>query len=391
MSGSRTSRSTATSARLVRGQGLRVSLFLNHACNLRCSYCYNGEHFARAMPFDVARRGVDLSFDLGRHQRRVSFFGGEPLLEMDLLREVVAYGRAEAARRESSQGFLVVTNATLLDQEKLTWFLEHRVVIASSLDGDRAAHDATRRRADGGSSHEQVVRNLRPLLEACPDTKIIAVIDPLNVDHLADSFSFLLSIGARNLSMNVNYEGDWGEQERDRFRVALRALGDRYIEAWRQGLPFSLNLFDSKIVTHLKGGFSIRDRCDFGCEELAVAPSGRLYPCDRLVGQDDRDDVVIGDVWRGIDTVRRDALIEAKNSPAQDCGRCTFVSRCMFWCGCINRAMTGSVGEVSGLLCWFEQRIIEEADRCGEILYREQTPAFMARFYLPRLQGRREP
>ncbi|MBM4356276.1 MAG: SPASM domain-containing protein, partial [Deltaproteobacteria bacterium] len=157
----------------------------------------------------------------------------------------------------------------------------------------------------------------------------------------------------------------------------------RYADTFRRGIRFKLNLLDSKIVTHLKGGFACSDRCDFGCQELAVSPSGKLYPCDRLIGMDNRDDVVIGTVEDGVDPVRRDALIRAKNAILAECAECEYVSRCMHWCGCVNYAMTGSVGGVSGLLCWFEQALIEQADRVAEALFAEKNPAFLERFYGP--------
>ncbi len=365
---------------------MRVSLFLNHACNLRCRYCYNGSKFQRPMPQEVARLGVELALaQPGRH--RVSFFGGEPLLELERIRWVMDYARRRAQELEREVHHLVVTNAVLLDQERLDFFLEHDVYVALSVDGGPAAHDATRPFADGSSSYAVVARNARRLLALRPGNKLIAVIDPLNVDHLPDSFDALLDLGARNLSMNVNYEADWGEAERERFQVALHQLGERYLAAYRRGVVFTLNLLDSKIVTHLKLGYADRDRCDFGCEEVAVSPRGRLYPCDRLVGQDDRDDVVIGDVWKGVDLAARDALIAQKNEVLEDCADCALLGRCMHWCGCVNHAMTGRVGGVSGLLCWFEQRMVEQADRVAAELFKERNDTFLRRFYAPRVRS----
>ncbi len=366
---------------------MRVSLFLNHACNLACRYCYNGEHFSRSMPWEVAKAGVELAIDQPGSKHRISFFGGEPLLEMDMIRRVMDYCRQRQDETGGELYHLVVTNGVLLDQAKLDYFLEHDVYVAMSIDGCRAAHEATRCFADGSSSYDRVTQNARRLLAAKPSNKVIAVIDPLNVDHLGDSFDALLDLGARNMSMNVNYEGSWEEPERDRFLVALRDLGDRYIAAYRGGKAFTLNMFDSKIVTHLKLGYANSDRCDFGCEEVAVSPRGRLYPCDRLVGMDDRDDVIIGDVFEGIDPVRRDKLIAEKNEILDDCADCAVGHRCMHWCGCVNHAMTGSVGGVSGLLCWFEQRMIEESDRVASVLFQEENPGFIRRFYAPRVKA----
>jgi uncharacterized protein len=366
---------------------MRVSLFLNHACNLACRYCYNGEHFSRAMPWDVAKAGVELALAQPGSKHRVSFFGGEPLLEMALIRRVMDY----CAQRKDETGIdlyhLVVSNAVLLDEEKLGYFLDNDVYVAVSVDGCRQAHEATRCFADGSSSYDRVRANATRLFAERPGNKVIAVIDPLNVDWLGDSFDALLAMGARNLSMNVNYEGRWEEPERARFERALRQLGDRYIAAYRRGAAFTLNMLDSKIVTHLKLGYADGDRCDFGCEEVAVSPRGRLYPCDRLVGMDDQDDIVIGDVFEGIDPQRRDALIAEKNKVMDDCADCAVVHRCMHWCGCVNHAMTGSVGGVAGLLCWFEQRMIEEADRVASILFQEENPGFIRRFYAPRVRN----
>jgi hypothetical protein len=104
------------------------------------------------------------------------------------------------------------------------------------------------------------------------------------------------------------------------------------------------------------------------------------------VGEDTRDDVVIGDVFEGVDPVRRDALIAAKNAILPDCAECALQPRCVHWCGCVNRAMTGQVGDVHGLLCWFEQRLIGQADRCASTLFEEENDGFVRRFVAPRLK-----
>jgi len=365
---------------------VKVCLFLNHACNLRCSYCYNGRKFDRRMPDAVARRAVELAFEGGGEQDvQISFFGGEPLLEMPLLTRSIAQARHLADEQGRTVRFVVVTNGTLLQGRALDDLLDQRVYFGVSLDGCREAHDATRRYPDGRSSYGVVTRNLAALLSrgAGAGLKVIAVIDPANVRDLPRSFDALLDLGVRQISMNVNYEAEWSDDARLRFQDSLAALGDRYLAAYRRGARFTLNLLDSKIVTHLKGGYACADRCDFGCGEVAVAPSGRLYPCDRLVGQDDRDDVVIGYIDTGIDPHLRDELIQRKNQVLSSCGDCALLPRCMHWCGCVNHAMTGTVGEVSGLLCWFEQQIIEQADRVATALYGERNEGFLLRFYGP--------
>lgn len=370
------------------GLASRLSLFLNHACNLRCSYCYNGDKFHRAMPLEVARRAVDLCLGGDPPEApfiQISFFGGEPLLELELIKAIVTHARLEAARHQPRRnlGFHVITNGTLLGEQAVDYLLGEHFFVAVSLDGCRTAQDATRRWADGSSSHDVVVANLERLIACKPliAPRVVAVVDPGNVDRLAESFEFLIGLGVRNLAINVNYEGDWDEDARARFQSSLRGLGDAYLSAYRRKVNFSCDLLDAKIITGVKGGYACGDRCDFGRQEIAVSPRGRLYPCDRLVGEDRDDDVVIGDLDHGIDAGRRDALIARKDRAPDGCADCDLLDRCRHWCGCVNHATTGSVGEVSGLVCWFEQQIIEAADRCAAELHRVKNPLFMKRFY----------
>ena len=366
---------------------MRVSLSLNHACNLACSYCYAGAKFDRAMPLDVARAGVELALAGGRGTPQISFFGGEPLMEFDRIQQVVSHARERAKQLARPVRFLVITNGLLLHGERLDWLMEQDFTVSVSLDGCREAHDACRRRVGGASSYDAVVANLGELLDRSPrGVKVIAVLHPDNVAWAAGSLVSLLDLGVRNLSMNLDYAADWDEPARDRFEAALQRLGDAYVQAWRDGRAFSLNLLDSRVNTGLDGAYKPSDRCDFGCEEVAVSPRGRLYPCDRLIGEDVRDDVVIGDVFGGVDPARRDVLLAAKNAVLPDCEDCALQPRCAHWCGCVNHAMTGQVGDVDGLLCWFEQRLIEQADRCANTLVAEKNPGFLQRFVAPRLR-----
>ena len=360
---------------------MRLTLFLDHVCNLRCTYCYNGEKFIAPMPFQTAKAAVDMVLAAGHTLKQVGYFGGEPLMRLDLIKPVTQYIAERTADYEKPVIRVVTTNATLLTDDAVRWLGENDFHIGVSVDGCPEAHNACRVYADGRGSHKSVEAGVKRVMAGRLPLKSIAVIDPLNVALLPDSFDYLLGLGLKDVSMNVNYEADWNDGARELFAEVVEGLADRYIAAYRGGGGFKLNLLDSKIITHVKMGFSCADLCDFGCQEIAVSPSGKLYPCDRLIGEDTRDDVIIGTVFEGVDPVRRDALIANKNSVLNECADCDIVDRCMHWCGCVNYAMTGSVGDVSGLLCWFEQTIVHAADRAAETLYAEKDPAFVKRFY----------
>ena len=102
-------------------------------------------------------------------------------------------------------------------------------------------------------------------------------------------------------------------------------------------------------------------RCMLGGEELAVAPSGRLYPCAQMVGEDDRDELCIGDVERGVDTAKVAAMQTKKERVEETCGTCALRDCCQSQCGCRHVALTGALGEITAVLCEVEGAMIAEA------------------------------
>jgi len=360
---------------------VRLTLFLDHDCNLRCRYCYNGSKFSSVMPLSTARQAIDMMLAMNRPLQQVGFFGGEPLLHRPLIAEVISYVRGVTGGQGEKPKFVVTTNGTLLDDEMVQWLSDEGFYIGLSIDGTPEAHDAQRVCIDGSGSYAQVAAGLARALHSGRPVRTVSVVGPDTAHLMGASFEHLLGLGVRELSFNINYEGHWDEAARGRFETGLQDLEKRYVDAYRQGKPFRFNLIDRSIVTHVKGGYESCDRCDFGCEEIAVSPAGRLYPCDRLIGEDDRDDVIIGTVETGVDERLRDALIRSKNAVLEDCRDCAILGRCMHWCGCVNYAMTGDVGGVSGLLCWFERRLVEAADRAGAQLFAEKNELFLRRYY----------
>jgi uncharacterized protein len=361
---------------------MRLTLFLDHACNLRCTYCYNGQKFSRPMPRDVARRALDVALDACRGPDLVvALFGGEPLLDLGLVRDVVALAREAAGQRGKPLRFHVTTNGTLLDDERVALLRENDFTAQVSLDGCREAHDATRRFADGSPSHHVVVENTRRLMAAGVRVRVVSVMDPANVAHLADSLDFLADLGVRHLHFAPNVLGHWDDDACSRMEQGLRALGDRYMERLRRGMDLRLDPLHGKMVTHLATEECRSVRCAFGQDELAVAPSGRLYPCDRMVRADSDDDACMGDVWSGVDAVRLERLLAPRRTLDAECAACDLRDRCTHWCGCANWETTRNPGRPSALQCWLERAFVAEADRVAATLYGEKNPLFMTRFY----------
>jgi len=367
------------------------TLCLTHACNLRCVYCYAGRKHGRRMPWEVAQRAVD--FSLGHavtrarltgkppRETQLGYFGGEPLIEWDLLRRSADYAIAEAERLGVGLKRTVTTNMTLLDEGKAGWLRDRAFYIGLSLDGNAAMHDTLRLHADGRGSHADCAPALRFFRGPGAQAEVIVVVDPGNVLHLADSVAWLVGQGIRRISLNPNFYLDWPAAALDSWRGQYGRVADLYAASFREGRPLNLNVFDSKIRTRIKEGYAACDRCGFGENEIAIAPSGNIYPCERVVGDDDNDELRIGNVFDGFDNAKRASLVACRGNTVAECRDCPVRDRCMNWCACVNYATTGAINRVGGVVCFHERLSIELADRVAGRLFAEQNPSFLATFY----------
>ena len=368
------------------------TLCLTHACNLRCDYCYAGLKTNRRMSWEVAKQAVDFAFDHTLRQARRSgdppasqlgYFGGEPLLEWELLQRSAVYAMDRAVLDGIALKKTVTTNMTLLDEEKIAWFRERGFYLGLSLDGNAAMHDTLRRTASGRGSHEAAARALRHFSGPRPNGEVIVVVDPRNVGHLAESVEWLLSEDIRSIALNPNFYIEWPEPALDVWRNACERIADLYIARYREGVPVRINIIDGKIRVRIKEGYAPADHCGFGENEIAVAASGNIYPCERIVGDDDNEDLRLGNVFTGFNPVRRARVLAARGNTVEECADCALRPRCMNWCGCINYATTGATNRVGGIVCHHEKMVIPIADRVGATLYAESNPAFLAKFYGP--------
>jgi len=361
-----------------------LTLSLNHNCNLVCSYCYGGKKSNRPMSFETAQKALDIGFAYPSAGLRLHFFGGEPLLEFDLMKRIVAEAERGSWERNKPLRMGLTTNGTILSDEAIEFFKEKKFNLTISIDGVERAHNRHRRFADGTGSYEVVKKRLEAAIKALGPVNTLSVIHPDTLEDLSDSFNLIASYGVRRISFSPDYDAEWDEEALRRLEESLQRLADRAIDHYRKGNHFTIQPFHTKIVSRLKGGLQAEDKCDFGCAELAVAPSGNLYPCDRLIGDDGprQDDIRIGHVRTGVDSVKVRKLKQAKDASKPECRDCAIIDRCVFWCGCVNRSLTGRVDQVSGLLCQFEKMGIRIADRMASTLFSERNVPFIRRYYI---------
>lgn len=363
---------------------LTLTLCLTHNCNLRCRYCYAGRKYAHAMDWETARAGMELG--LAEAQRLgisvdLSFFGGEPLLEWELLQRCHAYMQERGDSLCTPPRYGITTNATLLSPDKLAWMAERDFLVGVSVDGSPAMHDINRRFADGTGSHAALQPALQEIRKyPALRSKAICVVNPANCHLLAEGVAWLHEHYDHEIGLNLDYWHEWTDEQFDVLTAQLQQVQQMMLDAYRSGTrPVQVDNISGKIYTHLNGKGC--DACRIGEQEIAVSVDGNLFPCSRLVGEGDTDSFNFGNVHSGIDRARQNYIIATRGNATPACKLCALRTRCMNGCGCSNYAASGQINQVSPFLCSSERLLIRLADELAETLYAEKNPAFMREFY----------
>lgn len=362
-----------------------VSLVLTHDCNLGCGYCYTGAKFRKRMPREIASKGLDLAFGDGAAEVQLSYFGGEPTLEIELLLDVAREAKERAERAGKRLVQTVTTNGTLLDEKKLARLYELDVYLALSIDGVREAHDGNRPQMGGAPSFDATYRALKLLVAAGKPFETISVITPFSARMLGESVAFLFDEGVPRVSLNPCYEAAWDDDALAAWEAGLKSAAQTMAKWMRGGRTVSVSVFDNKILAALKGGLGGEDKCKLGDGFVAVSPDGHLYPCERLVAEDDAVDKRVGHVDTGVAMPQvcglRPDVGDDKHAVNDECGSCAERSRCSASCACANLAETGSMQVAGGVQCWHERTVARIADEMAEELFAELDPVFLRWFY----------
>ncbi|MBU1379431.1 radical SAM protein [Myxococcota bacterium] len=357
------------------------TLIITSRCQLDCSYCYAKPHSSISMDYKTAVKAIDFAFDHTKSELQLGFFGGEPLLEFELIKSLVEY--SEFKRKETGKNvfFKLTTNGLALTEEIARYLTDNQFFMAVSLDGSPDSHNSCRTLPGGGPSHTDCYKGINILRKFIPDVEVIFVISKNNSEYLYEGIYWLVENNFTNISLNFDYSSDWGSSSLDVLTHQMELITDLYISQMRKEKPVELSFITSKIRTHLNGGYRSCDKCRFGLEELAVTPSGNIYPCERLAGGDP-EEMKIGSLDTGI---APEKLLWLQNTHGyvvnEDCSECGVSTRCANWCHCVNFTLTGNINVTDGIVCFWEKLCIELADKAGEILFKEQNQVFIRTFY----------
>ena len=329
-----------------------LCLHVAHTCNLNCSYCFASQgkyHGDRAvMSFEVGKRALDFLVENSgtRRNLEVDFFGGEPLMNWGVVKQLVAYARSIEKEKGKNFRFTLTTNGLLIDDDVIDFANREMSNVVLSLDGRREVHDRFRVDYAGNGSWERIVPKFQKLVAARggKDYYMRGTFTHANLDFLKD-IETMLDLGFTELSMEpvVCAADDPSALTADDLPVVLRqyeALADLMIRRRKAGQPFIFYHY----MIDLTAGPCIYKRisgCGSGTEYMAVTPWGDLYPCHQFVGE---EKFRLGDVWQGVTNPSVQDEFAACNVYARpDCRDCWAKLYCSGGCAANAYHATGSV------------------------------------------------
>lgn len=345
-----------------------LCLHIAHDCNLACQYCFaeEGEYHGRRalMSFEVGKKALDflIANSGNRRNLEVDFFGGEPLMNWEVVKQLVEYGRSKEKEYNKNFRFTMTTNGVLLNDEIMEYCNREMSNVVLSLDGRKEVNDKMRPFRGGKGSYDLIVPKFQKFAEMRGDRDyyVRGTFTRHNLDFSKDVTEFA-DLGFRSMSIEpvvAAPEEEYAIREEDLPQIMEEYdhLAEEYIKRKKEGRGF--NFFHFNI--DLNQGPCVAKRlsgCGSGTEYLAVTPWGDLYPCHQFVGQ---EEFLLGNVDTGVTNERIRDEFKLCNVYAKDkCRNCFARFYCSGGCAANSYNFHGSITDAYDIGCAMQKKRIE--------------------------------
>lgn len=345
-----------------------LCLHIAHDCNLGCRYCFAEEgeyHGDRSlMSFEVGKQALDylVANSGNRRNLEVDFFGGEPTMNFEVVKQLVEYGRSIEEEHNKNFRFTLTTNGILLNDEIMEFANREMANVVLSIDGRKSVNDYMRPARNGKSTYDIIVPKFQKFAELRNQTNyyVRGTFTHHNLDFSQDVLH-LADLGFKQISVEpvvAPPEEDYAIRESDLPQLIEEydKLAKEMVEREKQGKGFHFFHF----MIDLSQGPCVAKRlsgCGSGTEYLAVTPWGDLYPCHQFVGQ---EQFRLGDVWNGIDNPEvRDEFKLCNVYAKEKCRNCFARFYCSGGCAANSYHFHGSILDAYDIGCELQKKRIE--------------------------------
>lgn len=345
-----------------------ICLHVAHDCNLACKYCFagKGEYDGPKglMRFETGKRALDFLIEQSgtRKNLEVDFFGGEPLLNWDVCKKLVEYGREQEKKYNKNFRFTLTTNGLLINDDVIDFCNKEMGNVVLSLDGRKVTNDAMRVSRNGTGSYDLIVDKFKKFAESRnqADYYMRGTYTHNNLDFAKDIIH-MADMGFKELSIEPvvsDPKEPYALKESDLpiLKEQYQILANEMLKRYRKGNGFTFYHY----MIDLDAGPCIVKRvsgCGVGTEYLAVTPTGELYPCHQFVGE---EEFLLGNIWDGIQNKKVLEQFETCNVYShKECKDCFAKLYCSGGCAANAYHTTGSVNGVYEFGCELHRKRIE--------------------------------
>lgn len=345
-----------------------LCLHICHDCNLRCKYCFAstgsfGGH-RTMMDFETGKKAIDFLIEksAGRRNLEVDFFGGEPLMNFEAVKQIVDYARVREKEANKNFRFTITTNALLLNDENKDYINKHMHNVVLSIDGRKETNDNMRPRVDGSGTYESILPKIKDMAESRNQDNyyVRGTFTRENLDfskdvlHLADQGFKQVSVEPVVAAKDSGY--DIREQDLDKLFSEYEKLAHEYVERDKKKegfnfFHFMIDLQQGPCVIKRLGG------CGSGHEYLAVTPEGDLYPCHQFVGD---EKFKMGNVHEGVFNTDSQKDFQKSNVYTKpDCAECWAKFYCSGGCAANAYQFNNDINVPYKIGCELEKKRVE--------------------------------
>lgn len=345
-----------------------MCLNIAHDCNLRCAYCFASTgDFGKGrklMSYETGKKALDFLIEQskGRVNLEVDFFGGEPLMNFNVVKKLVEYGRSREKEAKKNFRFTITTNGLLLDDDKIDFINKEMNNVVLSIDGRKEVNDKLRVKVDGTGCYDRIVPLYKKLVEKRGDKEyyVRGTFTKYNQDFSNDVFA-LLDEGFDQISVEpvVGDPSDpyaLTEKELPQIFREYDKLSKRILDYEKTGKKFNFFHF---MIDLDQGPCAIKRMRGCGCgnEYVAVTPDGDIYPCHQFVGM---DDYKMGNVEDGtFNPEMKKEFAAAHIYTKPDCRECWARFYCSGGCNANNYEHMGDILKSYKIACELEKKRLE--------------------------------
>ncbi len=345
-----------------------LCLHIAHDCNLACKYCFaeEGEYHGRRalMSYETGKQALDflIANSGNRVNLEVDFFGGEPLMNFDVVKQLVEYGRSQEKIHNKKFRFTLTTNGVLLNDDVMEFANKEMSNVVLSIDGRKEVHDRMRPFRKGAGSYDLIVPKFQKLADSRDQNNyyVRGTYTHFNTDFSEDVLH-LADLGFKQVSVepvvtDPKEEYCLTEEDLPKLFEQYDKLAAEMVKRKKEGKDFNFFHF----MIDLEGGPCVAKRlsgCGSGTEYLAVTPWGDLYPCHQFVGN---EDFLLGDIWKGVQ--KTDIVNKFKKCNVysrEKCRNCFARFYCSGGCAANSYNEKGTINDTYDLGCELQRKRVE--------------------------------